>query len=314
MRRMSSNSTVPPTSRIQATMSVRLPQRIGHWRQPATPPVAASLRAQPQYAQLVLQPEHTGSAAARAALRRRWTPSPSSRGGSRRRPTASGAASQPGQSIPPDAAGPDHYFDRECSSHTAQGDLYAGVPFVWRTVVTAADDPPAGKRPRPAIPDTSEGGLELIAVCNYTCGFMAQPPGTPGYAHPFRLVAPILPLQLLRDSGITDAQLEGLVANGGANGFTYLPSAPFGFREDPDSRWAGHAAACLYRSRRWASPFSTPASGSAGSPSTRTWRSAPASCSSSRPTGSHQTSPACASRIAPTAGRVDVGATRWRRR
>ncbi len=45
---------------------------------------------------------------------------------------------------------PDDYFDRECTSHTAQGDLYAEVPFVWRTAVAPADEPPAGKRPRPA--------------------------------------------------------------------------------------------------------------------------------------------------------------------
>lgn len=143
----------------------------------------------------------------------------------------------------------DEYFIADCASHTSQGDIYADVPFVWRTRIRAADQAPTGKRQRPAEPGETEGELELVGpgiVCNYTCGFVAQPPGTPGYAHPFRLVAPIQPLALLSQAGMPNGQLQGLVDNGGANGFMYLPGEPFGFR-DEDSKWAGHAAACLYR-------------------------------------------------------------------
>lgn len=113
-----------------------------------------------------------------------------------------------------------------------------------------ADEEPAGKRKRPGAPAEVEAEMEIVAiglVCHYTCGFVAQPPGTPGYAHPFRLVAPILPLNLLHELGMPEGQLLGLIDNGGANGFMYLPSSPFDFDEDPDSQWTGHAAACLYR-------------------------------------------------------------------
>lgn len=145
---------------------------------------------------------------------------------------------------------PDDYYASDVASHTSQGDIYTDVPFVWRTRIRSADKEPAGKRRRPAEPGEAEGDLEMVAagiVSNYTCGFVAQPAGTPGYAHPFRFVAPILPVAMLSHAGMPDGQLEGLVQNGGANGFMYLPGAPFGFDDDHDSPWAGHAAACLYR-------------------------------------------------------------------
>jgi hypothetical protein len=132
---------------------------------------------------------------------------------------------------------PENYYVTDLASHTSQGDIYADVPFVHRTRIRSADQDPSGKRTRPAGPGEPEGDLEMIAagiVCNYTCGFVAQPPGTPGYAHPFRLVAPILPFAMLSEAGMPDGQLEGLVRNGGANGFMYMPCEPFGF-DDEDS-------------------------------------------------------------------------------
>jgi hypothetical protein len=92
---------------------------------------------------------------------------------------------------------PQHYYAERDVTHTAQGDIHAGVPFVHATMFSP-EFAAAGARKRPdaADPDqavvTSHHGLGV--VLHYTCGITAQPPGTSGYAHEFRLLAPIVSL------------------------------------------------------------------------------------------------------------------------
>jgi hypothetical protein len=143
------------------------------------------------------------------------------------------------------------YYKNRDVSHTAQGDIYSAVPFVFAH--STATVVPSGARKRPAddpeviIPDP------LVApglVCSYTCGFTAQPAGTEGYAHPYRLVAPIVSLQTLADGGVKANELRKLVDSGFLQGLLYLPIskrvAPAG-PADVKEEWKGHAAALLYR-------------------------------------------------------------------
>lgn len=151
--------------------------------------------------------------------------------------------------MPPLAA--DAYYKDRNVEHTAQGDIYADIPFVFAHSTAAIR--PAGARKRPAdepevvMPDPLVGpGI----VCSYTCGFMAQPPGTRGYAHPYRLVAPIVALQVLADHGVKANELRKLVDSGFLQGLLYLPRSKRVATNEPnevDDEWKGHAAALLYR-------------------------------------------------------------------
>lgn len=142
------------------------------------------------------------------------------------------------------------YFDAERAvEHCAQGDVYEGVPFLHASGV-AESDVPRGQRKRPASePEFAIAQPALIApgvVCSYTCGFMAQPPGTPGYSHSFRSMAPILSLRELKRLRIGNGDLRRVRDEGGVNGIMYLPS-PEPEPDEPDDEWKGHSAILLYR-------------------------------------------------------------------
>jgi hypothetical protein len=146
---------------------------------------------------------------------------------------------------------PGAYYKNRDVSHTAQGDIYADVPFVFAH--STASVAPVGARKRPAdepeviIPDPVVGpGL----VCSYTCGFTAQPAGTKGYAHPYRLVAPIVSAQTLADHGVKANELRKLIESGFLQGLLYLPVTKRVAPTEPEivnEEWKGHAAALLYR-------------------------------------------------------------------
>lgn len=136
----------------------------------------------------------------------------------------------------------DQYYEERDVEHAAQGDVYDNIPFAYETL-TESRFRSRGARKRPASVTPLTG---LAVVCNYTCGFVAQPPGNPGYSHPFRLVAPILSLRTLRSQGMSANELRRIRDDGGVNGLMYLPLPP-GVEEAEDDEWTGHAAACLYR-------------------------------------------------------------------
>lgn len=115
-----------------------------------------------------------------------------------------------------------YYQDRPVR-HTAQGDLYAEIPRVL------AQRPPAKDRPRGSRkrPLSAETLTEHALVCNYTCGFVAQPPGNKGYSHPYRLVASVMPLEnLVGARGISPGEARRLVSNRLVNGLMWLPPPP----------------------------------------------------------------------------------------
>lgn len=141
----------------------------------------------------------------------------------------------------------ENYYEETVAAHSAQGDLYDNLPFGHTTVVDE-DFEAKGRRPRP-----DDAGLHDVAlvtfhasglVCSYTCGFVAQPPGTKGYSHPYRLVAPIIPLRLGVERGLPESQARAIRDQGGTNGLMYLPWLE---HDDVDDEWRGQAVALLYR-------------------------------------------------------------------
>jgi hypothetical protein len=139
-----------------------------------------------------------------------------------------------------------YYRDRSVE-HAAQGDLYDEIPFSHATLFTSSFRP-EGRRRRPSaegdfVPIVSRIGIGV--VCSYTCGFMAQPPGAHGYAHPFRIVAPVITFDAaLRTGELTEQNLRTLSELGLMSGLMYLPDPKPSQGESP---WAGHAMALLYR-------------------------------------------------------------------
>ena len=139
------------------------------------------------------------------------------------------------------------YYQVDVAAHTAQGDLYEDVPFGHTTVLDSGFEA-VGARPRPGesgsydVPLVAFHGLGV--VCSYTCGFVAQPPGTPGYSHPYRLVAPVVRLRDTVEGGLPVGQARTIRARGGVNGLMYLPWRE---GEDIDDEWRGHGVALLFR-------------------------------------------------------------------
>jgi hypothetical protein len=145
-----------------------------------------------------------------------------------------------------------YYAERDVP-HTAQGDIHAGIPFVHATLLTPAFEA-AGARKRP---DGREADLGFVTshtglgvVLHYTCGITAQPEGTEGYSHEYRLVAPIVTLRTLKRWKLGNNELRKIRDGLSLQGFMYLPQVDqvlIDDPEEPDDEWAGHAAALLYR-------------------------------------------------------------------
>ncbi len=144
---------------------------------------------------------------------------------------------------------PDAYFADRDVEHTAQGDIYEAVPSAVAHG-SPLEEAPTGGRKRPASKEDftlTSTHFQYGIVCSYTCGFTAQPPGTRGYSHPYRQVAPIVSLGELRQGGVSNNDLRKLQANGTIQGLMWLPleCTP----EPPDTRdeFRGQSAALLYR-------------------------------------------------------------------
>lgn len=105
----------------------------------------------------------------------------------------------------------DEYFVAARTEHVAQGDIFRDVRF--------------------------NAGLETVGfvgfgmLLHYTSNMMTGAPGTPGYAHDFRLLAPIFPFPMLREMGLSDDHLVTM-RNGDMMGrYMFLPPYPSEFPE-----------------------------------------------------------------------------------
>jgi hypothetical protein len=139
------------------------------------------------------------------------------------------------------------YYEDHKVAHVVQGDVFKDVPFAYAAAVRSTA--PRGQRKRfwlPGEPDfiVPPPTTGYAIVCNYTCGIVAQPPGTPGYSHANRLVAPIMHLRTLAEIGFAKKELRRVHEDGGVVGLMYLPWPE---RDTANDEWKGHAAACLFR-------------------------------------------------------------------
>lgn len=146
----------------------------------------------------------------------------------------------------------DYYAERDVE-HSAQGDIHLDLAFVAATVA-GTDESPSGARKRPAAAAGEDVAVRAPlrgpgVICSYTCGFTAQPPGQPGYSHPFRLVAPIMGLTALKGLGVKPNELRKLKESGFLQGLMYLPQTDRLRLDEPaeDDEFTGDAAALLYR-------------------------------------------------------------------
>src|SRR5688500_12293624 len=136
------------------------------------------------------------------------------------------------------------YYGPPPTRHVAQGDVFSEVPFALGDVKRRKFKG-AGKRQRPLFgPHKSQteplaylNYTGLGVVCSYTCGFMAQPVGTEGYGHPYRLMAPIISIEDLAAEGVPRSEPQNLKGSGGSDGYMYVPPPLTG---EP-------AIICLYR-------------------------------------------------------------------
>jgi len=145
-----------------------------------------------------------------------------------------------------------YYADRPVE-HTAQGDIYAGIPLAQATFTDPGFEP-AGARKRPGGPDPDHATVVsftgLAVVLHYTCGITAQPPGTRGYSHGYRLMAPIVSLRTLRRWGLANNELRKIRDGRRIQGFMYLPLTAAVILDSPEDavdEWTAHAAALIYR-------------------------------------------------------------------
>lgn len=141
---------------------------------------------------------------------------------------------------------PDDYYEDRPVRHAAQGDFYAGVPTP--IYIGKAPDRARGARKRPLkflrVDPIVEGmhapEQPLVVVCNYTCGFVAQPPGTVGYSHHLRQVAPVVPIaELIDRRGMERTEARKLLDGGFLAGLLYVPrphgvAAPSGVAFDDE--------------------------------------------------------------------------------
>jgi hypothetical protein len=149
-------------------------------------------------------------------------------------------------------ADPDASYAERAVEHTAQGDIHAGIPLVHATWADPGFEA-AGARKRPSAPDPDHASVTaftgLAMLLHYTCGITAQPPGTRGYSHEYRLMAPIVSLRQLRQWGMGNNELRKIRDGRTIQGFMYVPQVGPVTLDNPDhdDEWTGHAAVLVYR-------------------------------------------------------------------
>jgi hypothetical protein len=126
----------------------------------------------------------------------------------------------------------EEYYEDNRTQHVAQGDIFRDLrfDFLLPEGSEGLDMESLTVEPRPALqePESFSGYGMLLS---YTSGFMAQPPGSRGYRHYYRVVAPILPLAMLEDLGLPPDEI-GHLRRGDIYGFyMYLPAYPGEFAE-----------------------------------------------------------------------------------
>jgi hypothetical protein len=113
--------------------------------------------------------------------------------------------------------GDDEYYVDDRTEHVTQGDIFRDILFIWTTSVDG---------------EQKEVGFEGYGMLiTYTSGMMLQPPGSRGYKHDFRLVAPIFSFPMLMDQGLSEEILMEIRRSDKYTAYMYLPAYPQEFEE-----------------------------------------------------------------------------------
>lgn len=121
----------------------------------------------------------------------------------------------------------DEYYIDARTEHVSQGDIFRDLPFVYFVPEESSFRQEGKRRPLEEPPEFTGHGM----LINYTSGFMAQPPGTRGYAHRFRLVAPIFQFEFLLELGVSQDELDRVRREDNLASYLYLPPYPGEFSE-----------------------------------------------------------------------------------
>ena len=104
----------------------------------------------------------------------------------------------------------EYYHEGQRTQHVAQGDVFRDIEFIG---------PDGGSF-------TTYGML-----IHYTSNMMNGAPGTRGYAHDSRLLAPLYAFDMLSELGITDDHLRSMRSDDLMGRYLYLPPCPNEFDE-----------------------------------------------------------------------------------
>lgn len=145
----------------------------------------------------------------------------------------------------------DKYYEDRQGDQVAQGDIFADVPFA-HSFDAPNDFEPAGTRRRhlklDAVPATVVPLVTAGVLLNYSCNVVAQPPGTSGYAHDHRLLAPILSFEFYQEMcDVSPGSLKALAQGQTLRGMLYLPVDDVLADALEGATAGGDAIALLYR-------------------------------------------------------------------
>ncbi len=104
----------------------------------------------------------------------------------------------------------EEYYVNLRTEHVAQGDIFTDVPFLLAMPEPPPPDEPKGVGSRRVL-ETPLFVQTFGVLLSHTSGFMAQPDGTRGYSHHFRVLAPILPLAMLDEQGLLNEDVLRLL-------------------------------------------------------------------------------------------------------
>ncbi|WP_329214744.1 hypothetical protein OG352_05045 [Streptomyces sp. NBC_01485] len=140
------------------------------------------------------------------------------------------------------------YFET-CGPRTAQGDIYQGIPCTYaaaRSKILLAEHEAHEGHQDEHPPDWSEwtNPVHSVAVvCNYTETFADKQ----GYRHPYRLIAPVMPLDLLVSRKLSKEEARRIIDQGSSSGLFYLPEPPGQGSTKSGGEFESHWVACLFR-------------------------------------------------------------------
>lgn len=122
---------------------------------------------------------------------------------------------------------PDSIYYVERTDYVRMGDVFQDVPLVYSWPPNAADH---GEGRRKFLAGPFEAGFGMLL--SPTCSMIAQ--GSEGYAHPVRVLAPVLPLAELVSQGVVkESSLGDLRVYDHLVNYFYLP--PIEDRQMPES-------------------------------------------------------------------------------